>query len=160
MLRRLTLTTPWSPLTVIIDSDDAVVASWFGRKRTSDAAHLDLANVRDIRSHQVARIVAAWVRGDVDAILEVDVRQPGGEFQQAAWNAMREVPGGTVVSYADLAQMAGRPRAIRAAGTACARNNVAPFVPCHRIVRTDGSLGAYGFGVGLKEHLLELEGAL
>jgi len=159
-LKRLTITTPWSPLTVIVDSDDVVVASWFGRKRGTDASHLDLEGIRDVRTHPVAQSVAAWVHGDVDAILAVNVRQPGGEFQQAAWNAMRDVPGGTVVSYAELAHMAGRPRAIRAAGTACARNNVAPFVPCHRIVRTDGTMGAYGFGVRLKEQLLEHEGVL
>ena len=105
-------------------------------------------------------VIASWLDGDVDAILEVPVDQPGGEFQQAAWQAMRRVKGGTTVSYSDLARMSGNPRAVRAAGTACALNHVAPFVPCHRIIHTDGTISAYGFGPDLKVLLLEHEGAL
>jgi O-6-methylguanine DNA methyltransferase len=59
-----------------------------------------------------------------------------------------------------LAKAAGNPKAVRAAGTACAMNHVAPFVPCHRIIHADGSIGAYGFGADLKVLLLEHEGAL
>jgi methylated-DNA-[protein]-cysteine S-methyltransferase len=88
------------------------------------------------------------------------VQQPGAVFMQASWNALRDVMAGTTVSYAQLAAMAGRPAAVRAAGTACATNLVAPFVPCHRVIRSDGSLGNYGFGVTLKRTLLGHEGAL
>lgn len=152
--------TPWSPLTFVVDDGDVVVASWFGKGRELDARHLDLSEARTVQRHPVASRVRQWIDGDRDALLTVQVDQPGGEFQQAAWVAMRDVTGGTTVSYAELAEMAGRPRAVRAAGTACARNQVAPFVPCHRIVRTDGTLGAYGYGVGLKRKLLEHESAL
>lgn len=159
-LRIHTMQTPWSPLTFVVDSDDIVVASWFGKGRDLDARHLDLTEARPVQRHAVASRVRQWIDGDLDALLTVEVDQPGGEFQQSAWAAMREVQGGTTVSYAELAQIAGRPRAVRAAGTACARNQVAPFVPCHRIVRTDGTLGAYGYGVSLKRKLLEHESAL
>ena len=108
----------------------------------------------------VSDAVRAWVDGDVDAILDVPADQPGGDFQQAAWQAMRRVKGGTTVSYADLARMSGNAKAVRAAGTACALNHVAPFVPCHRIIHTDGTISAYGFGPDLKALLLEHEGAL
>ncbi|WP_199424380.1 methylated-DNA--[protein]-cysteine S-methyltransferase [Actinotalea solisilvae] len=98
-----------------------------------------------------------YAAGDAGALEAVPVTQPGGEFFQAAWDAMRRIPPGRTVTYTELAAMAGRPAAVRAAGTACARNLVAPFVPCHRIVRTDGSLGGYAFGVATKQALLAHE---
>ena len=153
--------TPWRPIGVVADEDGIVIASWFGEPRDTDIAHVDISSARKVRQIPgVTDAVRDWVDGDVDAILEVPVDQPGGEFQQAAWQAMRRVKGGTTVSYADLARMSGNPRAVRAAGTACALNHVAPFVPCHRIIHTDGTISAYGFGPDLKVLLLEHEGAL
>lgn len=160
-LVRTTVRTPWRPVGIVADEDGVVLASWFGEPRPSDAAHIDLDSARKVRHIAGASdAVTAWVEGDVDAILDVPVDQPGGPFQQKAWEAMRRVPGGTTVSYADLASLAGNPRAVRAAGTACALNHVAPFVPCHRIIHTDGTISAYGFGPDLKALLLEHEGAL
>jgi methylated-DNA-[protein]-cysteine S-methyltransferase len=72
---------------------------------------------------------------------------------------MREVPAGEVITYAELAARAGNSRAVRAAGSACAQNMVAPIVPCHRIVRTGGSLGGYYYGLPVKEWLLAHEQA-
>lgn len=153
--------TPWRPIGVVADEDGIVIASWFGEPRDTDIAHVDISAARKVRAIPgVTDAVRNWVDGDVDAILAVPVDQPGGEFQQAAWQAMRRVRGGTTVSYADLARMAGNPKAVRAAGTACALNHVAPFVPCHRIIHTDGTISAYGFGPELKAMLLEHEGAL
>lgn len=101
--------------------------------------------------------LARYGAGDAGALETVAVAQPGGAFFQAAWDAMRRIPPGSTVTYTELAAMAGRPAAVRAAGTACARNLVAPFVPCHRIVRTDGTLGGYAFGVATKQALLTHE---
>jgi methylated-DNA-[protein]-cysteine S-methyltransferase len=160
-LVRTTVRTPWRPVGIVADEDGVVVASWFGEPRATDAAHIDLEAARRVRHIEGASdAIAAWVDGDVDAILDVPVDQPGGPFQQKAWEAMRRVSAGTTVSYADLARMAGNAKAVRAAGTACALNHVAPFVPCHRIIHTDGSISAYGFGPELKVLLLEHEGAL
>jgi methylated-DNA-[protein]-cysteine S-methyltransferase len=104
--------------------------------------------------------VQAWLAGDGAAITSVAAQQDGGEFFQQVWQAMREIPPGEPASYGELAAAAGRPRAVRAAGTACARNNLAPFVPCHRVVKSGGSLGNYGFGgVEMKAAMLELEAA-
>jgi methylated-DNA-[protein]-cysteine S-methyltransferase len=81
------------------------------------------------------------------------------EFEQAVTEALREVPAGETVTYGELAALAGRPNAQRAAGTFCARNRFGIVVPCHRVVAADG-LGSYGsLGVGYKRRLLELEGA-
>jgi methylated-DNA-[protein]-cysteine S-methyltransferase len=104
--------------------------------------------------------VEAYDLGEVNALQKVPVQQPGAVFMQASWTALRNVVAGTTVSYAQLAALAGRPAAVRAAGTACATNLVAPFIPCHRVIRSDGSLGNYGFGVTLKRALLGHEGAL
>ena len=78
---------------------------------------------------------------------------------QRMWRQLRGVAAGTTASYGELAARAGNPKAVRVAGNACARNLVAPFVPCHRVVRADGSLGNYFYGTEVKAALLRHEGA-
>ena len=153
---RETLPTPFGALTVIA-SGDTVLASCFGDPGWL-AERLDGIAVADGRiSPTVSAAVEAYVAGAVGALDEVDVRQPGGPFRQAAWRAMRAIPPGRTWSYARLAAEAGQPSAVRAAGSACARNLVAPFVPCHRVVRSDGSLGGYAYGLDVKRALLAHE---
>ena len=77
---------------------------------------------------------------------------------QSCWKELRKIKGGKVLSYAQLAKNAGNAKAVRAAGSACAKNLIAPFVPCHRVIKTSGEIGNYGFGVSLKRALLEHEG--
>jgi methylated-DNA-[protein]-cysteine S-methyltransferase len=108
----------------------------------------------------IAEVVGRYFDGDLAALAEVSVSQRGGTFTSSAWSALRAVPAGEVVSYAELAAAAGRPRASRAAGSACATNRVAPFVPCHRVVKSGGSLGNYGYGTHIKAELLRHENAL
>jgi methylated-DNA-[protein]-cysteine S-methyltransferase len=98
--------------------------------------------------------------GDLRAINSIAVKQPGGEFSQAAWASMRKIKVGTMESYADLAYRAGSPAAVRAAGSACAKNKIAVIIPCHRIIKSGGAIGAYGWGVNKKIWLLQHEGAL
>jgi methylated-DNA-[protein]-cysteine S-methyltransferase len=99
-----------------------------------------------------------WVDGDLDAFSQLKVLQPGGDFMQSCWKMLRKVKGGKVISYADLAQKAGNTKAVRAAGSACAKNLIAPFIPCHRVVKTGGAVGNYAFGISLKKLLLTHEG--
>lgn len=107
----------------------------------------------------VAEAVAAYAGGDSAAFADIAVSQPGSEYRQKVWAALREVPAGETVSYAELAQMAGRPQAHRAAASACANNLVAFAVPCHRVIRADGSLGGYLYcGTETKRQLLRAEG--
>jgi methylated-DNA-[protein]-cysteine S-methyltransferase len=104
------------------------------------------------------KAVAAYLDGDLTAVDDVPVRQhPNGEFQTLALAALRKVPAGRPVSYAGFAALAGRPAAVRAAAGVCARNPAALFVPCHRVVRTDGSLGGYRWGLEVKRWLLDFE---
>ncbi len=87
--------------------------------------------------------------------LPLDVR--GTAFQQRVWQALREIPAGTTASYAEIAQRIGAPKAVRAVAGACAANALAVAIPCHRVVRSDGGLSGYRWGVERKRALLERE---
>ncbi|HTW19883.1 MAG TPA: methylated-DNA--[protein]-cysteine S-methyltransferase [Mycobacteriales bacterium] len=155
-LEATTLRTPVGELTLVA-RDDVLVAAGFD---SIDAmtARLDDEPVR--RRRDLGRLsvsTRAYFEGDIRAIDDLPVDQPGGDFHQAAWKVMREVPAGETITYAELAARAGNPGAIRAAGAACARNLIAPIVPCHRIVRTGGGLGGYYYGLPVKEWLLAYE---
>jgi methylated-DNA-[protein]-cysteine S-methyltransferase len=116
---------------------------------------------KDVRKIQViSELLSDYFAGDINAINGITVRQPGAPFSQAAWKAMRKVKAGKVLSYADLADRSGSSAAVRAAGSACAKNAIALVVPCHRIVKTGGALGNYAYGLSKKEWLLRHEGAL
>ena len=108
----------------------------------------------------ISDLIESYFDGDIEAINAITVRQPGAPFSQAAWKSMRKIKAGKVLSYADLAQRAGSPAAVRAAGSACAKNAIVLVVPCHRVVKTGGALGNYAFGLDTKEWLLRHEGAL
>ena len=108
----------------------------------------------------VSDLLSDYFAGDINALNGISVRQPGAQFSQAAWKAMRKVKAGKTISYADLADRSGSKAAVRAAGSACAKNAIALVVPCHRIVKTGGSLGNYAYGLNKKEWLLRHEGAL
>lgn len=89
------------------------------------------------------------------ANLPVDVQ--GTAFQQAVWDALRAIPAGETRTYSQVAASIGKPGAMRAAGSACGDNVLAVLVPCHRVLRTDGTLGGYAYGLERKEKLLALE---
>ena len=152
-----TLATPVGALALLVRDDTLVAAGFtsvsdqYGRLQTDDP----LREVRDLGMFSTA--LAAYFDGDVRAMDVLPVEQPGGSFRQAAWKVMREVPAGEVITYAELAARAGNPGAVRAAGSACAQNRVAPIVPCHRIVRSGGGLGGYYYGLSVKDWLLSHE---
>ncbi|MBN8817050.1 MAG: bifunctional DNA-binding transcriptional regulator/O6-methylguanine-DNA methyltransferase Ada [Sphingomonas sp.] len=104
-----------------------------------------------------ARVVESVESPDRDLHLPLDVQ--GTAFQEAVWQALRDIPPGETRSYAELAAAAGNPKAVRAAGTACGKNHVAVIVPCHRAQRSDGSIGGYAYGVDRKVALLTREGS-
>ncbi|MBF8746585.1 MULTISPECIES: bifunctional DNA-binding transcriptional regulator/O6-methylguanine-DNA methyltransferase Ada [Pseudomonas putida group] len=90
--------------------------------------------------------------------LPLDVQ--GTAFQERVWQALREVPVGSQVSYSDIAERIGAPRAVRAVAMACAANRIAVAIPCHRVVRRDGDISGYRWGVERKRQLLDREAAL
>lgn len=81
----------------------------------------------------------------------------GTAFQQAVWKELQRIPAGETRTYSDIAAAVGKPKAVRAAGSANGANNVAVLIPCHRVIRTDGSLGGYAYGLERKEKLLSAE---
>ena len=156
--------TPWGPIATFVDvtKEPVVIGAAFSDipKFLKKSGHkLNIVEFKsDSKLAGVSAVVNDWIAGDVNAFNALKVRQPGGEFTQAVWKSLRKVRGGTVISYADLAAKAGRPLAVRAAGTAMATNLIAPIIPCHRVVKTGGALGGYGFGIDLKAKLLQHEG--
>ncbi|MET0718031.1 MAG: methylated-DNA--[protein]-cysteine S-methyltransferase, partial [Pseudoxanthomonas sp.] len=90
---------------------------------------------------------------------EVPVDLMGTAFQKRVWDALMKIPYGQTRSYAELADALGSPKATRAVASACASNRIAVVVPCHRVIRGDGSLGGYRWGLPLKQSLLERERA-
>ena len=108
----------------------------------------------------ISDLITDYFDGDLTALNAIKVRQPGAPFSQSAWKAIRRVKAGKTMSYADLADRAGSPAAVRAAGSACAKNEIVLVVPCHRIVKTGGALGNYAYGLNKKEWLLRFEAAL
>ena len=106
----------------------------------------------------VLRVIAFVEAPRLGLELPLDIR--GTAFQQRVWQALREIPAGTTLSYAELAERVGTPRGARAVAGACAANVIAVAIPCHRIVRTDGSLSGYRWGVERKRTLLVREAAV
>ena len=107
----------------------------------------------------LAAPLARYFGGDLRALDAIPAYQPGPPSRQRLWAALRAVPPGHTVSYTRLAALAGNPRAPRAAGAACAYNLIAPVVPCHRALRSDGTLGGYYYGLDRKTWLLRHEDA-
>lgn len=105
------------------------------------------------------RLHAVLHRVDTPGPVPLPLDLQGTAFQIRVWRALTEIPAGTTVSYADLADRIGRPRAVRAVAAACAANRIAVFVPCHRVVRSDGTLAGYRWGVERKRALLARERA-
>ena len=105
----------------------------------------------------LAKVVKLIDSPDVGLDVELDTR--GTDFQQRVWHALREIPIGATATYTDIASRVGAPRSVRAVAQACAANAIAVAIPCHRVVRRDGSLSGYRWGVERKRALLAREGA-
>ena len=103
----------------------------------------------------IAKVVGFIEAPALGLDLPLDVR--GTAFQERVWQALREIPVGCTASYADIAQRIGAPKAMRAVAQACGANNLAVAIPCHRVVRSDGNLSGYRWGVERKRQLLERE---
>lgn len=88
---------------------------------------------------------------------EVDLTVSGTEFQQTVWRQLCDIPRSQTTTYADIARKIGRPKAVRAVGHAIGANPIAIIVPCHRVLRSDGGMGGYYWGVEMKERLLDYE---
>lgn len=138
---------------VLLGDDDAMLQQELAERfPRAERLRGDAAYVARVRA------VLACIDGiDVDPGLPFDVR--GTSFQQRVWLALQRIPVGRTIDYAGLAAELGMPRGARAVAAACAANPLAVLVPCHRVVRGDGSLAGYRWGVAKKRALLQREGA-
>ncbi len=132
---------------IAFDEDDADLRARFPQA--------DISAGGDALAILAAQVVAAVESPGRDHDLPLDVR--GTAFQEAIWQALRTIPPGETRSYAQLAAMAGRPGAVRAAGSACGANHLPVLIPCHRITKSDGATGGYAYGPERKRVLLERE---
>jgi methylated-DNA-[protein]-cysteine S-methyltransferase len=159
--------TPVGPFTLLVDDGAVCAAGFTGRpetlQRRLDPRRRGAGTRPASDPDALASRLEAYLAGEVEALDGVEVAQPGDPGRQAAWAALRTVPAGDTISYRQLGAMARLedpatdPLGAQAAGAACAGNHVALIVPCHRVVRTDGRLGGYGWGVPRKTWLLEHE---
>jgi AraC family transcriptional regulator, regulatory protein of adaptative response / methylated-DNA-[protein]-cysteine methyltransferase len=104
----------------------------------------------------LAQVIAAVEQPGDSRHIPLDVQ--GTAFQEAVWRELRRIPPGETRSYAQIAAAAGNAKAVRAAGSANGANAVAVLIPCHRVVRSDGTLGGYAYGLEIKRELLRREG--
>ncbi len=154
-----TIDTPAGPFTMLLRGE-AVLASGFTDDENAlwELVYPGLRGDFDEVAGPASKAVAAYFDGDLCAIDSVEVVQhSGGAYLNSAWEVLREVTPGVPITYSQYAERTGRPAAIRAAAQACARNAAALFVPCHRVVRTDGTLGGYRWGLDVKRYLLHYE---
>jgi methylated-DNA-[protein]-cysteine S-methyltransferase len=152
--------TPTGRFTILATDEAVLAAGW-----TADAAaltplvHPALRPSTEPRPRadlgQITKAVLAYLDGDLSAVDDVPVRQRSGMFLEEAWRVLREVR--EPITYTELAERADRPAAVRAAAQACARNAAALFVPCHRVLRNDGTLGGFRWGLPVKRWLLNHE---
>ena len=157
-----TIDTPDGAFTIIADDRGRVLASGW----TADPEAARLRIHPRLRPETViegetdaAAAVRAYYAGDVSAIDAVAVAQDGTALQQRGWAALRRIAPGAPLSYAGFAEALGQPSAVRAAASICARNAPALFVPCHRVLRSDGTLGGFAWGLDVKRALLAREAA-
>ena len=116
----------------------------------------ELRNATDRQLALAARVIDA-VDHPERAAAPIPLDPRGTDFQRAVWRALREIPPGTTATYGEIAKRIGQPAAIRGVAQACAANPIAVLVPCHRVVRSDGGLSGYRWGVERKRALLERE---
>lgn len=157
-----TIQTPDGPFTILADDEQRVLASGWTASRDEIIARLAPAHrPDDIAEGETgaAAAVRAYYDGDLAAIDAVPVRQFGTDRQRSGWDALRRITPGEPLTYTEFAIELGNPQAARAAASVCARNAPALFVPCHRVLRGDGSMGGFAWGVEVKRSLLAREAA-
>ncbi len=117
--------------------------------------HAELVEGGEDFAQLVEQVVCAVERPGNSPVIPLDVQ--GTAFQEAVWQELQRIPAGETRTYAQIAAAIGKPGAVRAAGTANGANNVAVLIPCHRVIRTDGSVGGYAYGEEIKRELLRRE---
>ncbi|MFN8533968.1 MAG: methylated-DNA--[protein]-cysteine S-methyltransferase [Dehalococcoidia bacterium] len=162
---RLEVTRVGSPvgLVMLVSDGPAIVAlDWADCQDRMDGllrSRYGPVELTAVADSPAAVLLRAYFAGDLCAIDAIAVDTAGTPFQRRVWAALRTIPVGTTVSYRDLAETIGSPRAVRAVGLANGSNPVSIVVPCHRVIGADGSMTGYAGGIERKRWLLAHEGA-
>lgn len=168
VLRLLTdrIDTPIGELIVVADGDDRLRSVFFADGEEKMVRTLGAHYGRDGFTLEPARdpggfasAMAAYFDGDLGAVDDLRVATGGTQFQREVWAALRDIPCGTTISYAELARRIGRSAAVRAVGLANGANPISVVVPCHRVIGANGTLTGYGGGIERKRWLLSHESA-
>lgn len=149
------LDTPIGTLRLLSSGTHLTALEFPNNHSTGDSAKQHMDKVLSHCTQQLTQYFAG-ARTHFDLPLEAT----GTAFQQAVWTALTRIPYGEFRSYADIAAVIGRPKAVRAVGAANARNPIPIIVPCHRVIGSNGSLTGFAGGLAIKKELLTLEGAL
>lgn len=155
--------TPIGNLYLIANGETLIAAGFRSYNDLLKRMNLNISKngIKEVKNIPIiSNLISNYFDGDLAAINLIRTEQAGSEFSQAIWRALRKIPSGKTWSYSELARSARRPNAVRAAGTACGKNLIAPIVPCHRVIKRDGEIGNYGYGSKIKLWLLRHEGAL
>lgn len=156
-IRWAVVTTSLGPM-LVAATDKGVCRLSFNEGRQDLAARFpnaELAEGGEAFAGLLQRVIDAVEQPGIGGDIPLDVR--GTAFQERVWAELRKIPPGETRSYAEIAAAAGNPKAVRATGSANGANNVAVLIPCHRVVRSDGSLGGYAYGLDIKRELLSRE---
>jgi methylated-DNA-[protein]-cysteine S-methyltransferase len=153
MIHASTFPSPVGALTALVDDDGALTGLRFERRPPPPGVAWDDARCAHVRSQLDEYFAGA--RREFD----LPLKPRGTEWQQKVWDALRRLPFGGIIDYRELANRAGNPLAVRAAGRANATNPIPIVIPCHRVVGAAGALTGYGGGLPAKELLLLHEGA-
>jgi len=150
--------TPLGPFG-FIERDGKVIVAGFSDdlQQLADEIGESPDEVGDASGSVNADLIDRYFEGEVRALDKIEVHQEGTTFRRAVWAELRNITPGEPVSYGELAERVGAPRAARAVGTSCATNPVALIVPCHRVVKSGGAPGKYGWEPNRKTWLLEHE---
>jgi methylated-DNA-[protein]-cysteine S-methyltransferase len=163
VLHRTTIETPAGAVVLVRRAGKLVALvyedRWTGVQRELEKRFGALSLEQDPDGGAPADAFRRYLAGDLSALDSVEVDTAGTPFQEVVWKALRRIPPGRTISYAELARAVGSPSAVRAVAGANARNPVSIVVPCHRVIAADGTLAGYGGGVPRKEWLLAHEGA-
>lgn len=155
-----TIDTPDGPFTIVADEAGRVLASgWTAEVEevvTRIHPRLRPTDLADGQTDAAATVIA-YYEGDLSAIERVEVRQVGTAMQEGGWRTLRTITPGRPLSYTEFAAELGQPDAVRAVASICARNAPALFVPCHRVLRSDGTMGGFAWGTDVKRSLLARE---
>jgi methylated-DNA-[protein]-cysteine S-methyltransferase len=152
--------TPVGQFYMILDND-GVIASGFNRIEAIKK-HLPVGliglDLKDLGSnHPFIPLIQAYFKGDLTSLDKIPHRQSGTPFYTEVWRKMSQIRPGQTLSYLDLAKKVGRAKAVRSVGSACGKNRLCLIVPCHRVIKSDGSIGQYAYGDKIKSFLLNFE---